>query len=63
MFGTVDEVYSRADELVGMGLNIPEITSIFLKLKEKGFDVRTDIYTVESGRQELLKFLKGGKAK
>ena len=63
MFGTVDEVYSRADELVGMGLNIPEITSIFLKLKEKGFDVRTDIYTVESGRQELLKFLKGGSAK
>lgn len=63
MFGTVDEVYSRADELVEMGLNIPEITSIFLKLKEKGFDVRTDIYTVEAGRRELLKFLKGGKAK
>lgn len=63
MFGTVDEVYSRADELVDMGLNIPEITSVFLKLKEKGYDVRTDIYTVEDGRKELLKFLKGGSAK
>ncbi|MGN0463721.1 MAG: energy-coupling factor transporter ATPase [Acutalibacteraceae bacterium] len=63
MFGTVDEVYSRADELVSMGLNIPEITSVFLKLKEKGFDVRTDIYTVEDGRKELLRYLKGGSAK
>lgn len=63
MFGSVDEVYSRADELVDMGLNIPEITSVFLKLKEKGYDVRTDIYTVEDGRKELLKFLKGENAK
>lgn len=60
MFGTVDEVYSRADELVEMGLNIPEITSVFLKLKAKGYDVRTDIYTVEEGRKELVRFLKGG---
>lgn len=63
MFGTVDEVYSRADELVEMGLNIPEITSVFLKLKAKGYDVRTDIYTVEEGRKELLRFLKGGSKK
>lgn len=63
MFGTVDEVYSRADELVEMGLNIPEITSVFLKLKAKGYDVRTDIYTVEEGRKELVRFLKGGSGK
>lgn len=63
MFGTVDEVYSRADELVEMGLNIPEITSVFLKLKAKGYDVRTDIYTVEEGRKELVRFLKGGSEK
>ncbi len=63
MFGTVNEVYSRADELVEMGLNIPEITSVFLKLKAKGYDVRTDIYTVEEGRKELLRFLKGGSEK
>lgn len=63
MLGSVDEVYSRADELVEMGLNIPEITSIFLKLKEKGFDVRTDIYTVEAGEKELLRLLKGGGSK
>ncbi len=45
-----------------MGLNIPVLTSLFLKLKENGYDVRTDIYTLEGARDELLSLLKGGKA-
>ena len=60
MYGTVDEVYSRGDELISMGLNIPEITEIFIKLKEKGYNVRTNIYTAEEGRKELISLLKGG---
>lgn len=60
MFGTVDEVYSHHEDLVNMGLNIPQITSLFVKLKEKGYNVRTNIYSVEEGRKELLSLLKGG---
>ena len=60
MYGTVDEVYSRGDELISMGLNIPEITQIFIKLKEKGYNVRTNIYTAEEGRKELNSLLRGG---
>lgn len=60
MYGTVDEVYSRGDELISMGLNIPEITEIFMKLKEKGYNVRTNIYTAEEGGKELISLLKGG---
>ena len=53
MSGTVAQVYSRARELREMGLNVPQVTEIFLKLKESGIDCRTDIFTVEQGRAEL----------
>ncbi|MBE6747318.1 MAG: energy-coupling factor transporter ATPase [Ruminococcaceae bacterium] len=62
-YGSVDEVYSRHTELVEMGLNIPQITSLFVRLKEKGYNVRTNIYSVEEGRKELLSILKGGREK
>lgn len=60
MYGTVDEVYSHGEELAEMGLSIPEMTKLFIKLREKGYNVRTNIYTVEEGRKELLSLLKGG---
>lgn len=62
MYGTVDEVYSHGEELAEMGLSIPEITKLFITLKEKGYNVRTNIYTVEEGRKELLSLLKEGKS-
>lgn len=59
-YDTVDGVFSHSEELKNMGLNIPVLTSLFLKLKEKGYDVRTDVYTLEKARDELLLLLKGG---
>ena len=53
MFGTVPEVYSHGRELKEMGLNVPQITEIFLKLKASGIDCRTDIFTVSDGVEEL----------
>ncbi len=53
MYGSVDEVYSRGEEIKNMGLNVPEITDIFLKLKASGVDCKTDIYTVEQGVAEI----------
>ncbi|MCR5484096.1 MAG: energy-coupling factor transporter ATPase [Clostridiales bacterium] len=55
MIGTVDEIFSRSEELFKMGLNVPQVTKIFLGLKEKGVPVRTDIYTNEQGCRELLR--------
>lgn len=62
MYGNVDEVYSHGEELKAMGLNVPEITDIFLKLKAKGIDCRTNIYTVEQGVTEMKRLLEGGAA-
>lgn len=59
MKGSVDEVYSRGEELKSMGLNVPEITDIFLKLKASGVDCKTNIYTVEQGLQELNRLMGG----
>ena len=53
MFGTVPEVYSRGDELKKMGLNVPEITDIFIKLNKMGIPCRTDIFTVQQGVDEF----------
>lgn len=59
-YDSVDNVFSNADELREMGLNIPEITQIFLGLREAGYDVDVNIYTHEKAKAELLKLLKGG---
>ncbi len=61
MSGTVEDVYSKGDELLKLGLDVPEITRVFLKLKEEGFDVPTDVYTVSDGKEKLIEFLKRGK--
>jgi energy-coupling factor transport system ATP-binding protein len=60
MQGTVDEVYSRGEELRRIGLNIPEITEIFLRLRTRGFDVPANVYTVEQGAA-ILKALASGR--
>jgi energy-coupling factor transport system ATP-binding protein len=52
MFGTVNEVFSRSAELKEMGLNVPEITEVFLKLKELGINCKTDIFTLEQAQSE-----------
>ena len=58
MEGTPAEVFAHAQELVDMGLDIPEITRIFLKLQQKGLNVEP-VYTLEQAKQVLCK-LKGG---
>mgnify|MGYP004580626677 FL=1 len=60
MQGTVDEVYSRGEELRRIGLNIPEITEIFLRLRARGFNVPANVYTVEQGAA-ILKALASGR--
>lgn len=62
MQGTVDEVYSRGGELRRIGLNIPEITEIFLRLRARGFDVPANVYTVEQGAAILKALASGGAA-
>ncbi len=59
--GTVDEVYSQGEKLYSLGLDVPEITSVFLMLKNAGYDLGRTEYTVEGAKNAIIKaFSKGG---
>lgn len=60
MDGTPREIFARAEELLEIGLDIPEVTRLFLKLKNKGVAV-DPVFTLEQA-VEALKSLKGGTA-
>ena len=60
MDGTPDEVFARAEELVGMGLSIPQVTQVFLKLRAMGLDV-PNVYTIDQAVAALKK-IRGGAA-
>ena len=53
-------VFSRAQELLDMGLDIPELTRLFLHLRQMGLDIE-QVYTMEQAVAALTR-LKGGKA-
>lgn len=59
MTGTVDEVFEKSSRLREIGLSVPQITEIFIKLREKGYNVSEKIYTVEQGYSELKKLFEG----
>ena len=58
MDGTPEQVFSRASELLEMGLDIPDITRIFLRLQALGLSVPC-VYSVEQAVM-LLKKMKEG---
>ena len=60
MTGAPREVFARAKELISMGLDIAQITQVFLRLRDMGVGVDTSVYTVEQALESLKK-LRGGK--
>ncbi len=60
MYDETPVIFSHAQELLDLGLSVPQITKIFLRLKEMGLTIDTDVYTVKYGAQALLKLLEGG---
>ena len=51
------DVFKRADELTQIGLAVPQITRVFLRLKQMGIDIRTDVYTTEFAGKTILEYL------
>lgn len=54
MYDTVERVFAQAEELLALGLSVPQVTKIFLKLREMGLDLPTDVYTVPYAVKTLL---------
>ncbi len=57
MYDTVDNVFAQSDKLSKIGLDIPEISRVFLKLREMGYPVNCNIYTLEQAQKELLSII------
>ena len=55
MQGTVNEVFSRAEELDAIGLDIPEVAKIAAYLARHGVALSGTLYTVDSVRDALLR--------
>ena len=56
-YDDTEKVFERADELRGMGLSVPQITRVFNRLKEKGIDIKDDVYTVDFARKLVEKVM------
>lgn len=61
MHSSVNEVFENAVELEKIGLDIPQITKVFISLNNQGYNVSSNVYTVEQAANEVLSCLKGGK--
>ena len=59
-FGSVEEVYSQPEELSAIGLNVPQVTRIFMGLRQNGLPVPGGVYTVEQAKDALLPLLRKG---
>lgn len=53
MYGTVDEIYSRSEELREIGLNVPQVSKIFEILNKSGLNIGS-AYTVEKAAERIL---------
>ncbi len=58
MTGTVAEIFSRGEELKKIGLNVPQITSITDKLRNKGYELPPHIYTLKYGINAISELLR-----
>jgi energy-coupling factor transport system ATP-binding protein len=63
MYGSVGEIFARSRELIEIGLDIPQITRVFIELRERGFDVSDSVYSVEDAKREISRCLREGAAK
>ena len=54
------QVFTHAEELAQMGLNIPQVTQVFLELKKLGLDVK-NVYTIDQAAAEIKRLKEGNR--
>ena len=60
MEGTPQEVFSKGEDLTALGLDLPAVTHILMKLKENGIDAGTDTFDVKEAAAAIAAALEGG---
>ena len=59
--GTVSEIFSEADSLTAVGLDVPMVSRVASELKKRGIILEGTLYTTEGLCQAILSYKKGGK--
>lgn len=54
--GTPKEVFSQRKRLLEIGLELPPLTEVLWQLRERGKDVRVDLFSVEEVEGEILRY-------
>lgn len=55
--GRPDEVFKEIETLEEIGLGVPQVTYLIKALREKGFNISNEAYTIEQAKKELLQIL------
>ena len=61
MDGTPEEVFSRPEELTGIGLDVPHATELAMALRRRGVALPESIYTHEQLLAAILNIKEAGK--
>lgn len=59
--GTVDEIFSEADALSSVGLDVPSVAKISAELIRRGIPLEGELYTVEGVKNAVLRYIKEGR--
>ena len=55
--GTVDEIFSDADALEDIGLDVPAVAKIASAMRKQGIDLSGKLYTVDGVRDAIIKYV------
>lgn len=58
MDGTPGEIFGKYDELISVGLDVPQITHVARALKERGIDIGDGVYTVAEAKKRIVGYVK-----
>ncbi|MFW5986561.1 MAG: energy-coupling factor transporter ATPase [Halanaerobiales bacterium] len=56
--GSPEKVFAHVERLKELGLGLPDITEVLWRIKKKGRDVRTDIFTIPGAIAEISRELR-----
>lgn len=62
-YDDTERVFNRAEEIAEIGLDVPQITKVFIELKKQGLDFGKDVYTMEYAKKLLLRQLSAKEVK
>ena len=55
--GTVDEIFSDAESLMDIGLDVPVISKIAARLRRAGIDLKGTLYTVDGVKDAIIEYI------